>query len=307
MVVIIFSVFSDFAGGNKGDWIHILAINPVCLYSQQANQHSVLCMELYDLFSPSYYAAPQLQMAPLGGTLQGQVVVHDQGSNSLFLLSPASKELQAINFKSVVDNTKEKLTRHFSVEKGAFMMNSAFAHENRIIIYQEDSNKMDVVHVTEGITQQITLPFIIGQFHPFSRGLWLVCETGTDRKYLLTKPYPEAPVPCVLHPVESSDANEEESLEWKAVSVRSLSHDALSSALGEDKRSRTNRLLVGSGDYATIAVAQPDQLVEKSPVSFFSFQREKKIEEQTHQSGLFVYLKSFIAKFANNNYNGGSI
>ena len=225
-------------------------------------------------------------MAALGGDLHGQVLVHEQDSNSLYLLSPAGKELRTLNFKSIVDNTKEKLTRHFSVEKGKFIMSSEFAHENKVVIYQKDSNKMDVVDLVDGTTQSITMPFIIGQLHTFSRDLWLVCETGTDRKYLLNKPYPEAPVPCVLHPIISNSLSGEENEHWKSISTRSLPPGALSSAVGEEKRSRSNRLLVGSGDYATVAVAQPDQLLEKSPVSFYSFRREKETEDKTEQSGL---------------------
>lgn len=243
-------------------------------------------MDLYEMFPRYNYAVPQLKMAALGGDLQGQVLIHEMDSNSLFLLNPAGKELRALNFKSIVDNTKEKLTRHFSVDKGKFLMSSEFAHENIIIVYQEDSNKMDVVDLINNTTQHITMPFIIGQFHPFSRDLWLVCETGTDRKYLLTKPYPEAPAPCVLHPIESSNLSGEENGRWKAISARSLPPGALSAIVREEKRSRSNRLLVGSEDYATVAVAQPDQMLEKSPVSFYSFQREK--QNKPVESGMKV-------------------
>lgn len=238
------------------------------------------------MFPRSHYAVPQLKMAALGGDLQGQVLIHEQDSNSLFLLNPAGKELQALNFKSMVDNTKEKLTRHFAVEKGKFLMSSEFAHENKVIVHQEDSNKMDVVDIADGTTQHITLPFIIGQFHPFSRDLWLVCETGTDRKYLLTKPYPEAPAPCVLHPIESNNISGEENEQWKSISTRSLPPEAIASFVGVEKGSRSNRLLVGSEDYATVAVAQPDQLLEKSPVSFYSFQRQKQTGNTSLQSGV---------------------
>ena len=245
-------------------------------------------MDLYEMFPRSQYALPRLKMAALGGDLQGQVLIHEQDSNSLFLVDPTRKELQALNFKSIVDNTKEKLTRHFSVEKGKFLMRTEFSHESTVIVYQEDSNKMDVVDLIDGTTQQITMPFIIGQFHPFSRDMWLVCETGTDRKYLLTKPYPEAPVPCVLHPIESHNLIREENEQWKSISTRSLPPGALSSIVREEKRSRSNRLLVGSEDYATVAVAQPDQLLEKSPVSFYSFERQKQKGKQLDQSGMCV-------------------
>ncbi|XP_068732159.1 von Willebrand factor A domain-containing protein 8-like [Montipora capricornis] len=275
-------------GGNKGDWIHVLSFNPVSLYSQQSNQDTVLCVDLFDLFPTSFYAVPQLKIAALGGDLQGQVLIHDQDSNSLHLLNPSKKELQTLNFKSLVDNTKEKLTRHFSVEKGRFVMSSEFAHENIVIIYQEDSNKMDVVDLVDGTTQNITLPFIIGRFHPFSRDLWLVCETGSDRKYLLNKPYSEAPVPCVLHTIESNSIGVEETEHWRSISTQSLPPEAVSLNFGEERRSKSNRLVVGSRDYATIAVARPDQLIEKSPVSFHSFKREKnnEIRESERQGAL---------------------
>ena len=115
------------------------------------------------------------------------------------------------------------------------------------------------------------MPFIIEQFYPFSRDLWLVCETGTDRKYLLTKPYPEAPAPCVLHPIESSNLSGEENDRWKSISTRSLPPEALSSIVREEKRSRSNRLLVGSEDYATVAVAQPGQILKSRRSVFIRF------------------------------------
>ncbi|XP_074632889.1 von Willebrand factor A domain-containing protein 8-like isoform X1 [Acropora palmata] len=283
-------------GDSKGDWIHILAFNPISLYSQQSNEDSVLCIELFELFPSSLYAVPHLKMAALGGDLQGQVLIHEQVSNSLYLLNPLNKELRTLNFKSLVGNTKEKLTRHFSVEKGKYILSSEFANENRVVIYQEDSNKMDVVDLVNGLTQHITLPFIIGRFHPFARDLWLVCETGTDRKYLLNKPYPEAPVPCVLHPIESYSFVGEENEDWRSISTRGLPPDALSSACGEEKRSRSNRLLVGSGDYATIAVAQPDQLIEKSPVSFYSFKRKTRNHSKESEKRGDPSLKKFITE-----------
>ena len=243
------------------------------------------------MFPRSQYAVPQLKMAALGGDLQGQVLIHEQDSNSLYLLNPTEKELRTLNFKSIVDNTREKLTRHFAIEKGKFLMNSEFSHENMVIVYQEDSNKMDVVDVADGITQHITLPFIVGQFHPFSRDLWLVCETGTDRKYLLTKPYPEAPVPFVLHPIESINVSGGDDQQWISISTRSLPSVAITSFVGAEKGSRSNRLLVGSEDYATVAMARPDQLLEKSPVSFYSFQRETKTGNASNQSGASSYFK----------------
>ena len=271
------------AGGIAGDWMHFLAVNPACLFSLQALSHSALLTDLTQVFPKMLYShVPQLKAMALGGPLRGQVLIHDPDTNALHVLNPSGKELRSVNFKTLMGSTKEKLTRHFSVEQGRFVMRKDFANESVAIIYQENSNKMDAIDLAEEITQHITFPFVIGGCHPFSRDLWLVTETGTQRPYLLSKPFPEAPVPCVLHPItdDVSDGLEDEH-EIKSISTRGLPHDILCSALGDDKRSRSNRLLAGE-DYASVAVAQPDQLIEKCPVSFYSFRRSPaKLEEYT--------------------------
>lgn len=271
----------------------MLAANPVSLYSFQANQHSALCTDLFELFPRNYYSVlPQLKLAALGGTQEGLVLIHDQESNSLFSLDVRRGTVRLVNFQSFTTNATQKLTRHFSVEKAkTFQMCTKFAHENWVAVYEENSNKLDVIDVIDDVTQHITFPFVIGQFHPFSRSLWLLCETGTNRKFFLAKPYPESPVPCVLYPIisENFTPGEEEPL-WHSISTRGLVTGALGSALSEDKGFRSNRLLVGKDDYASIAVAEPDKLVVRSPVSFYSFMksetRKTAEENMTNQEGM---------------------
>ena len=57
--------------------------------------------------------------------------------------------------------------------------------------------------------------------------------------------------------------------------------------------SRSNRLLVGSENYATAAVARPDQLLEKSSVSFYLFQRETKTGNAIDQTGSSLYFEVY--------------
>ncbi|CAH3149934.1 unnamed protein product, partial [Pocillopora meandrina] len=93
---------------------------------------------------------------------------------------------------------------------------------------------------------------------------------------VFAKPYPEASVPCVLHPIESINVCGGDDERWISISTRSLPPEAIASFVGAEKGSRSNRLLVGSENYATAAIARPDQLLEKSSVSFYLFQRETK-------------------------------
>lgn len=212
-------------------------------------------------------------MAALGHQLTGQVVLFDQDSNVLLKIDPQNASIKFLTLGSLNENTKRKLTRHFSVkEQTKFKMCSSFSHENWVITYQDGSNKMDVVDLEGEVTQHITFPFVIGQIHPFSRDLWFLGETGTDRKYFLGKPYPEAPVPCVLHPINDDDSRE---CLWQSISTRRLPQEVLCSALGVDKRSRSNRLLTDRNSYVNIAVSQPDQVVDRSPVTLYTFPRDE--------------------------------
>lgn len=275
-----------FSGSVRGDWIHALTLNPVTLLSSQRNQHTAIATDLFELFPTTYLSIqPQLKMAALGQQLNGQVLLFDQESNVLLQIDPQNASVKFLSLNSLAETTKRKLTRHFSVkEQSKFQMCSNFSHENWIVIYQEGSNKLDVVDIEGEITQHMTFPFVIGQIHPFSRDLWFLGETGTNRKYFLGKPYPEAPVPCVLYPIINDDDNTETL--WQSISTRRLTQDVLCSALGDDKRSRSNRLLTDKNSYANIALSQPDQLVNRSPVTLFSFPRENKgtLEKQSKSS-----------------------
>lgn len=282
-----------FSGDLRGDWIHALTLNPVTLLSSQTNQHTALSTDLFDLFPSTYLSIqPQLQMAALGQQLSGQVLLFDQDSNVLLKVDPQNASIKFFSFGSLTENTKRKITRHFSVkEQVKFKMCSSFSHDNWVVIYKEGSNKIDVVDIEGEVTQHMTFPFVIEQVHPFSRDLWLLGEPGTDRKYFLGKPYPEAPVPCVLYPIINDEDNQESI--WQSISTRRLPQDVLCSALGDDKRSRSSRLLTDKDSYANIALSQPDQLVSRSPVTLFTFPRDntESLEKQSKLTLLsFLYM-----------------
>lgn len=134
---------------------------------------------------------------------------------------------------------------------------------------------MDVVDLINNIFQYIIMLFIIGQFYFFLCDLWFVCEIGIDWKYLLIKFYLEVFVFCVFYLIESNNLSGEENEQWKLILFWSLLFGVFFLIVREEKRLRSNWLLVGFEDYVIVVVVQFDLMFEKLLVSFYFFQREK--------------------------------
>ena len=150
-------------------------------------------------------------------------------------------------------------------------MSSEFAHENIIIVYQEDSNEMDVVDVITiqpnilpcrlSLNSFIRSPATCGSYvrlAPTGSTYW---QNHTQKRLLL----------AFFIQLRAVTWAERKTDQWKSVSTRSLPPEALSSIVREEKRSRSNRLLVGSEDYATVAVAQPGQILKSRRSVFIRF------------------------------------
>ncbi|TNN79078.1 von Willebrand factor A domain-containing protein 8 [Liparis tanakae] len=136
----------------KDDVLYVATCNPVSLYSMEERGETIRCMELYDVFPRTISGTwqPFVTVAPLGSPLDGQVVLHEE-------------------------------------QRGHRMCHD-FAHKNCLLFYKEDGNELEVLDVLEGRVHTISLPVNLKSVHLVAEDRWLLLESGTNKKFLLTKP-----------------------------------------------------------------------------------------------------------------------
>uniref|UniRef100_A0A8C2PQA6 von Willebrand factor A domain-containing protein 8 n=1 Tax=Cyprinus carpio TaxID=7962 RepID=A0A8C2PQA6_CYPCA len=231
------------------DSIYVATCNPVSLYAMKEKGDSVQCVELYDIFPRTISGVwqPFVSVAALGNPLQDQVVLHEEQ------VCPAYK------------------------------MCKEFAHKNWFLFYKENGSQLDVVDVLEGQVHTISLPINLKAVFLVAEDRWLLVESKTDRKFLLTKPMhmgAEDTGVCQLHAISEDAVNtgfgtRMEATAPQEVSNEQLPNENLSTALGQ-KIVSPNRVLCDTNTYANVIVGFPDLM---SPNEVYSFKRSSPITE----------------------------
>ncbi|TMS06972.1 von Willebrand factor A domain-containing protein 8 [Larimichthys crocea] len=279
----------------KDDILYVATCNPVSLYSMKERGEIIHCMELYDVFPRTISGVwqPFVTVAPLGSPLDGQVVLHEEQSNTVLhldmvtgavrrlMLSPESKEptTRASNWWS----SKE--------QQGGHKMCHDFAHKNWLLFYKEDGNQLEVLDVLEGQVHSISLPINLKSVFLVAEDRWLLLETKTNRKFLLTKPMhmtAEDSGVCQLHSIsEEHRISTAEMSVPEMVSCDQLPNENLSAAL-DQKIVSPNRILADSGSFAQLIVGFPDLV---SHNEMYSFKRPVDLSLMTTESGAHAFLR----------------
>uniref|UniRef100_A0A8C7V8W1 von Willebrand factor A domain-containing protein 8 n=1 Tax=Oncorhynchus mykiss TaxID=8022 RepID=A0A8C7V8W1_ONCMY len=246
---------------------------------------TVQCMELYDVFPRTISGVwqPFVTVAALGSPLEGQVVLHEEQVGET---SYSSREM---------------------AENG--YMCREFAYKNWLLFYKEGGNQLDVLDVLEGRVHTISLPINLSKVFLVAEDRWLLVESNTNKKFLLTKPMhmgAEDSGVCQLHSVSEDGvstghgASSDEMYVPQTVGSDQLPNENLSAALGQ-KIVSPNRLLSDTSSYARIIVGFPDLM---SPNEVYSFKRDVDLSEMRGgDSGGQIFsrggLKSSVAKRTN--------
>uniref|UniRef100_A0A9J8CVD3 von Willebrand factor A domain-containing protein 8 n=2 Tax=Cyprinidae TaxID=7953 RepID=A0A9J8CVD3_CYPCA len=272
------------------DSIYVATCNPVSLYAMKEKGDSVQCVELYDIFPRTISGVwqPFVSVAALGNPLQDQVVLHEEQGNTVLHLDLVTGAVRRLVLSQDKQEEPPRKTSNWWSNKEsqpAYKMCKEFAHKNWFLFYKENGSQLDVVDVLEGQVHTISLPINLKAVFLVAEDRWLLVESKTDRKFLLTKPMhmgAEDTGVCQLHAISEDAVNTgfgtSSGLEATApqeVSNEQLPNENLSTALGQ-KIVSPNRVLCDTNTYANVIVGFPDLM---SPNEVYSFKRSSPITE----------------------------
>ncbi|XP_056108158.1 von Willebrand factor A domain-containing protein 8 [Rhinichthys klamathensis goyatoka] len=272
------------------DSIYVATCNPVSLYAMKERGDSVQCVELYDIFPRTISGVwqPFVSVAALGNPLQDQVVLHEEQGNTVLHVDLVTGAVRRLVLSQDKQEEPQRKTSNWWSNKESqpgYKMCKEFAHKNWLLFYKENGNQLDVVDVLEGQVHTISLPINLKAVFLVAEDRWLLVESKTDRKFLLTKPMhmgAEDTGVCQLHAISEDAVNTGfgtssgmESTAPQEVSNEQLPNENLSTALGQ-KIASPNRILCDTNTYANVIVGFPDLM---SPNEVYSFKRSSPITE----------------------------
>ncbi|KAG5283708.1 hypothetical protein AALO_G00045100 [Alosa alosa] len=199
------------------DVIFVATCNPVSIYAMKERANVLHCVDLYEIFPRTLSGAwqPLVTIAPLGGPLEGQVILHEEESNAvvhLDLVTGAARKLLFTQNKEEQTHKRNQSPKWWSSKDSEpnFKMCCEFSQKNWLLFYKHDGNQLEVLDVLEGQVHIISLPINLKAVFLVAEDRWLLIENKTNKKFLLTKPMhmgAEDSGVCQLHTIteESHD------------------------------------------------------------------------------------------------------
>ncbi|XP_077584586.1 von Willebrand factor A domain-containing protein 8 [Stigmatopora nigra] len=279
----------------QDDTVYVATCNPVALYAMKERGQTIQCVELHDIFPRTIGGVwqPVVGVAPLGGPLEGQLVLHEEQSNTVLHVDMATGAVRRLVLSADGETTPGKASHWWSSKEtqGEYKMCGNFSHKNWLLFYKESGNQLEVLDVLEGQLHTISLPINLHSVFLVAEDRWLLLESRTHKKFLLTKPThmgAEDSGVCQLHSIGEEPVGSDHDATAaghtrvpQMLSSDPLPNENLSSALGQ-KIVSPNRLVADAGAFARVVVGFPDLM---SPNEVYSFPRAVDLSETSAGDG----------------------
>uniref|UniRef100_A0A3Q2TY78 von Willebrand factor A domain-containing protein 8 n=1 Tax=Fundulus heteroclitus TaxID=8078 RepID=A0A3Q2TY78_FUNHE len=255
---------------SSDDTLYVAMCNPVALYSMKERGENIQCMELYDVFPRTISGVwqPFVTVAPLGSPLDGQVVLHEEQSNTVLHLDMVTGAVRRLMLSPDSDQTPSRPSNWWSSKE---------QQVRGFSVCREKCGSL-VLDVLEGRVHSISLPINLKSVFLVAEDRWLLLESNTNKKFLLTKPMhmaAEDSEVCQLHSISEDPvsaghgAGSAEASVPQMLSNEQLPNENLSAAL-DQKIVSPNRVLADTSCFAQIIVGFPDLM---SPNEVYTFKR----------------------------------
>ncbi|GAB1605806.1 von Willebrand factor A domain-containing protein 8-like [Argonauta hians] len=186
------------SGGNPvKNMIHVATANPISVMSVDTKSIHGRLTELYELFPPvSMSYRPQIKLVALSDPLDDTVILHEQCTNALMSINYETGEVARLKCDFLPETEVEK--RRFlqygvkpKKPKTFVMLSSTLPNSNILTFYKENSDTITLVDPLQCVCHQLQLPVTIQSLHIVGANKWIVTDSASDHKYLLTGVQPD--------------------------------------------------------------------------------------------------------------------
>ncbi|KAK7868613.1 hypothetical protein R5R35_008422 [Gryllus longicercus] len=252
------AVSKSFENDPLKDWIHVMATNPMKLFSMQSSGKDIHELSLQGLLHPVRGSRPRFKMCPIKTDDSSILLIHEESSNGLVLVDPFAGYARPLAQTSFIEDTTATLASAFPFnvkDKNWKMLTDLVEDKKFIVLFEDNGQRIDAINVETMTAYSMTLPVNLKTLNLPSIDRWLVEDTES-RKYLLAKADPSEPIPRVLQPIEErTDTTLLKSI--FGCGNTQLPSPVLSQAVNQ-KIEAPNRIFSSRLSSAVIAVGFPD-------------------------------------------------
>ncbi|XP_044016608.1 von Willebrand factor A domain-containing protein 8 isoform X2 [Aphidius gifuensis] len=236
------------------DKVHVLTVNPMCVSTITSNSDKIDQISLKNLMNTSRSNRPKFSMFPYQS---GNVLIHEEISNSLVSLNPENGNAQVVQLASFFESTGERISHALGTKVSQWKINGDLINShNQAIFYIPNGNEIEILNLNTMTAYYVLLPCDIDTIVTFTPNKFLI-QDKLKNKFILEKSNESLPYPNVLRQVETTDEQKKVCGIINQGSNKSLNNELLSKALSQNITS-PNRLIASDFFYAGIIMGFPE-------------------------------------------------